>query len=131
MTGDPWASLTDLISAGQAVEAAIHGADPRMALAHAAQQVQHAHDYYQTAGYTDLAAEAAAVAQQLQAWSRRPPADLYAAIWGQPVRWGTLAHLWRRATALTSPDPLWVGWLGLGLSVGSLAAIPWLTRRRP
>jgi hypothetical protein len=132
MTGDPWASLADVVSAAQQAEAAIHGAPPAQAWAAAAEQVAHARDYYRTAGYDSLADEADQVAQTLSSWAKSPPADPYAATWGPPAgRPGTLAHLWRRAARLTEPDLSWAVWGGLALSVVGVGLSVWsLVRRR-
>jgi len=126
MTGDPWAAYTDIVTAAQHVEAAIHGAPVGPTLDAAAAQIRHAHDYYATAGYPGLAAEAAQVQARLQALARATPPPtgpaLYAAIWGGPVQAGTLAHLWRRAAAVITPSPPWATWLGLGVGVVGLGA---------
>jgi hypothetical protein len=133
MTGDPWAAYTDIVTASQDVEAAIHGAPVGPALAAAAAQIRHAQAYYATAGYPALAAEAAQVAARLQALAQQTPPPpgpaLYAAVWGGPVVPGTLAHLWDAAGRLLDPPPLWPTLVGLGLSLAGTAATVWTIHR--
>jgi hypothetical protein len=73
---EPWASHIDLLSASQALEVAIHAADPvaaATAVSSAATQVANAYGYLRDAGYATQAgylAEALAQLQRLAADTR-------------------------------------------------------------
>jgi hypothetical protein len=115
--------MTDLIGASLSVEAAIHGSAVGPSLAAAAAQVTHARDYFAASGYPDLAAEAAVVATGLADLQTTPASDLYAVIWGRPVEYGTLAHLWRRTQALIRPENPWPALLGVAGVLGAAVAV--------
>jgi hypothetical protein len=73
---EPWASFYDYVSAGQSQEAAIHAdtsAELTRALRASADQLQHAHDYWVSAGRNDLAARTAEVRDQILSWADAVP----------------------------------------------------------
>jgi len=136
VSGDPWASATDIRAAQAYAEAAVHpdlpwsAGGPAANLRVAASLLDHARDYYLEAGLADMASECTEAAANLRDLAGSPPADLYGALWGGPVVRGALAHLARRSEALTAPFPTWLAWAGLALTVAGTAGTLYLLLRR-
>lgn len=144
MTGDIYASLADIETAAQWVEAAIHPASlpwmtgsPATKLQSAANLIGHAHDYYATAGMDGLAAESGTTRSNLLSIAANPPSTpqgIYAAVWSPPVsQRGTLGGLWERAIAARQPwyfSP-WYAYGWIAFTLGGLALSATVARRGP
>jgi hypothetical protein len=102
---EPWASRTDLLSASQALERAIHaasGPDAARALAEAAAQLLHARDYWRTYGDVTHAGQAESVAAVLRGW-----AQAAAALRGHALHGWQESVLYRQGQGMLA----WLDWV--------------------
>jgi hypothetical protein len=127
MTPEPWASLTDYITASQLLESAIHAtsqADAAGYLARAAVQLDHAAGYWSQLGDQGKVMATHKVAGQFHSWEVALKANALPNF--MPVLYnqgqGMMADLVRPTLQTMLGIPLWVwvltiGGVGLGLYV--------------